>query len=313
MRSRALLEDHQLHSSGVPLSQRPIRGAKWIAPIAAAIALITSPLSPAQAPSPKEEVFLFGEVHRHQPSANYICNYLPHLKEKGYQSLALELPQSLEQEFQALLKGPLKETILYQKDGFPVHISQETLQTAKKAQELGFSIHCIDTDLSKKIFTDIEKVDRKLEKQQVTEKQYVAGVERALEKRNAIMAENLEKIPGKTAAVVGVFHTGGHQSLNDKLEKKGIPTRTLDLLPPKGPLSIDLFHTHQKPSDVVVRTPEHGVKRAHLSALEDPLTLDTLTDVVECAESPPPEKKPPRKEKKPRENPHQIESSFSPS
>lgn len=313
MKSRTLLEDHRLQETGVPLSKRPLSAAKWLAPVAAAIALLTSPMGQAQTSTQTKEVFLFGEVHKHQPSANYICDYLPHLKKEGYKSLAMELPQSLEEEFRALLNGPLKETVLYQKDGFPVHISRETLQTAKKAQDLGFAIHCIDSNLSEKIFKDIEKVDKKLESQKICGEKYVQGVENALEKRNEIMAKNLQEIPGKTAAVVGVFHTGGHKSLNDLLTKQGIPTQTLDLLPKGGPLAVDLFAKHQTPSDVIVHSPENGVKAAHLSPLEDPLTLDTLERLVECAAPQTPDKNPAHKKNKPREKPSTVEPSFSPS
>jgi hypothetical protein len=315
MTARTLHEDHHLQQQAVPFAQRARKTlCKWMAPVAAAAALIAGAL-PAEAskqhnnppPPPsisqqetQKEVFLFGEIHRHKPSANYVERYLPELKKNGYTDFAVELPKSIEKEFLELLNKPTRDTPISQNDGFTVNIPKEMIQVAKKAKALGMKIHCIDSDLSEKLFTDIEKIDKKFNDKRISEKEYAQGLESCFAERNQIMKKNLQQIPGKTAALVGAFHTGGPTGLDTLLKKEGVPTKTLDLLPTGGPLSVELMHTHQEKADIVVRKPEKGVKKEHLSLLED-FNLESLEALVSEANTKASEK--PNKKERKKEDP----------
>lgn len=296
MTSGKLYEDHQNQQKGIPLAQRAATSLKnWIAPVAAAALLLAQPLQAQNTPDPSQpsqpsqnpnkttqEAFLIGEIHGHQPSAAFTATYLEELKKKGYNSFALEIPKSLETEFKTLLKKPTQDAILYQTNGLPASIPKEIIQLAKKAQSLGMDIHCIDADMSKKMFEDIIKLGDQLDSNKISEEEFVKQLQKSYHPRNHTMAKNLQEIPGKTAALVGAYHTGGPISIDALLEKRGIPTKTLDLLPKSATnLVSELFQKYQKPTDVTVTEPEKGVQRKHLTILEDPLNPETLQNALE--------------------------------
>jgi uncharacterized protein YbaP (TraB family) len=296
MKAKILHADHTLQKEGVPLAQRAKHSlCRWMAPVAAAAALIAGAL-PAEAAKPhdkaqpqiisqqqtQKEVFLFGEIHGHKPSSNYMQEYLPELKKAGYNTLALELPHSIEKEFLELLDKPAKNTPLSQKNGFSGVVPKETIQVAQKAKSLGMEVRCIDGELSKSHIKAAEKADNRLANQKITEKEYVKELEKCFAQRNQVMKKHLQQIPGKTIALVGAFHTGGPTGLDTLLKKAGIPTKTLDLMPTGHPGVIDLFNKYQEPADLVIKNPEKGVKREHLTLLEE-LDIDALQAIMDKA------------------------------
>ena len=323
MKARQLLEDHHLQQNDIPLGRRPLQSlGKWAAPLAAAVALLTQQPLDASPPSDpystqtaraQQEVFLFGESHGDKASTKYMESYLPHLKKAGYTSFAVELPKSIEKDFQDMVQNSKPSNVLYLPDGLPVNISPEILRAAKRAQSLGMDVHCIDSDNSKDYLDNLStltKITREYSDQKsIDGKEFSLKVEKSFQTRNQVMAKNLQEIPGKTAAVVGALHTGGPSSLNSILEQQGIPTKTLDLIPKDLSFAAKICNQHQEPADVTVQKPEKGVKKEHRQLLEDPLTPETLQKVVDQASTPLEKASPNRPVKASREKRAPIEPS----